>query len=150
MVKAASCRGWQNTQFRRISSLVHLECMKGHSAQMFVGSSLSTCLEPCCIRQFLRPVELGEKGDRQHLSYSAQSQLPHTISATLHNFSNPAQSQQPCTIESEREVKTAHHCFFPLIDSDNKSLWVGATIVAFLDGAKRGELMLCKMLCGFH
>lgn len=88
-----------------------------HSAQMFVVSSLNTCLEPCCIRQFLRPAELGEKGDRRHLSYPAQS--------------NP------------REVKTAI-ASLPLIDSDNKSLRVGATKVAFLDGAKGCELIFAK------
>lgn len=66
---------------------------KWASSSDVCGQQPDTCLEPCCIRRFLRPVELGEKGDRQHLSYPAQS--------------------------NRREVQTAHHGFLPLIDSDN-------------------------------
>ena len=81
-----------------------------HSVQISVVLSLNIYLEPCCFRQLLRPIDLGERGAR-------------------------TTSQLLCKIKPERA-----HCIFPflwLIMTTHHCLWVDATEVAFLDGGLR-------------
>lgn len=81
--------------------------------------SLNIYLEPCCFRQLLRPIDLGERGART--------------------------SQLLCKIKPEREVKHSTLYFsVPLIDNDNTALFMGGCHRSCLSvwGTEKCEIIL--------